>query len=350
MSNPNQSYFDKYFDPVVRDIDRVNIYEFENGMDYELVQSGEEINLDSIKKAQAKVLKNLKKDPAYYTNMLAAESVKMFGEYGTGKGRSVKSSTAKEAEAVKKDGKMPKENKQDSPFGVKDEVKGKYKSSGMEPAKKALKESYNSIDELPTPAMLINMEPSRLKAAIEAMDEKDKNAFKMKFKNTLPKFKDQLKKKLEDINLDLDLNETKGIPAEQLKKLKALVNKFKEEGKKDLADALERLINKGLDETMDYKISNQSTSTDPGYYSHGTTKYFDENVNVGDSRKIRLTPTTKNQILTLVHEMAKQIKEGDAYDVKTSSGQVITKSFPNDNAAREFDRQNNNIVSVQKIR
>ena len=278
MNNPNQSYFDKYFDPVVRDIDRVNIYEFENGMDYELTQSGKEINLDSIKEAQTKVLKNLKKDPAYYTNMLAAESVKMFGEYGTGKGRVAKSTTAKEAEAIKKDGKMPKENKQDSPFGVKDEVKGKYKSSGMEPTKKSLKESYSSINDLPTPAMLINMDKAKLKAAINNMDEKDKNAFKMKLKNTSAQIKDQLTKKIKNLNLDLDLNETKGIPAEQLKKLKALVNKFKEEGKKDLADALERLINKGLDETMDYKISNQSTSTDPGYYSHGTTKYFDENV------------------------------------------------------------------------
>ena len=39
-----------------------------------------------------------------------------------------------------------------------------------------------------------------------------------------------------------------------------------------------------------------------------------------DSRKIKLTPTTKNQILTLVHEMAKSMKENNAYDFKTSSG------------------------------
>ena len=288
MNNPNQSYFDKYFDPVVRDIDRVNIYEFENGMDYELTQSGKEINLDSIKSAQAKVLKNLKKDPAYYTNLLAAESVKMFGEYGSGKGRVAKSTTAKEAEAQKKDGKSPKINKQDSPFGVKDELKGKYKSSGMEPTKKSLKESYSSVNDLPTPAMLINMDKAKLKAAIDNMDEKDKNAFKMKLKNTAAQIKDQLKKKIKDLKIDFD-----------------------------------------LDETMDYKISNQSTSTEPGNYSQGTMKYFDENVNVADSRKIRLTPTTKNQIMTLVHETIEealfQNKLNPSQVISVKPGEVITK-------------------------
>ena len=85
MSNPNKSYFDKYFDPVVKEIDRVNVYEFENGMDYELVQLGGKIDPENIKKAQSKVLSNLKKDPAYYTNQLATESAKLVGEYGSGK-------------------------------------------------------------------------------------------------------------------------------------------------------------------------------------------------------------------------------------------------------------------------
>ena len=83
MSNPNKSYFDKYTLPVVRDIDKVNIYEFENGMDYEMTTSGKTINIDTIKEAQSKVLKNLKKDPNYYTNMLVNETIKMVGEYGS---------------------------------------------------------------------------------------------------------------------------------------------------------------------------------------------------------------------------------------------------------------------------
>ena len=155
MSNPNKSYFDKYTDPVVREIDKVNIYEFENGMDYELTISGKPINVDTIKEAQNKVLKNLKKDPTFYTNMLVNETIKMVGEYGSGKKPGVRS-TAKSAESVKKDGKMPKASKQDAPFGGKDEVKGKYKSSGMEPAKKVpgslneskqIKESFKSLEK-----------------------------------------------------------------------------------------------------------------------------------------------------------------------------------------------------------
>ena len=155
MSNPNKSYFDKYTDPVVREIDKVNIYEFENGMDYELTISGKPINVDTIKEAQNKVLKNLKKDPTFYTNMLVNETIKMVGEYGSGKKPGVRS-TAKSAESVKKDGKMPKASKQDAPFGGKDEVKGKYKSSGMEPAKKVpgslneskqIKESFQSLEK-----------------------------------------------------------------------------------------------------------------------------------------------------------------------------------------------------------
>jgi hypothetical protein len=112
------------------------------------------------------------------------------------------------------------------------------------------------------------------------------------------------------------MSESKGIPSEQLTKLKQLVSKLKEEGKKDLASALERLLNKGVEEGMDYTISNQETADKPGpgFYNRGTLSGFEEDinedVNVIDSRKIKLTPTTKNQILTLVHEMAKEMKEG----------------------------------------
>lgn len=252
MNNPNQSYFDKYFDPVVRDIDRVNIYEFENGMDYELTQSGKEINLDSIKSAQAKVLKNLKKDPAYYTNMLAAESVKMFGEYGTGKGRVAKSTTAKEAESIKKDGKAPKVNKQDSPFGVKNELKGKYKSSGMEPTKKSLKEAYD-LDNASTETDPAGYSHGRL------MPEEDEKA-----------------------------------------KEKSAYDKKREEDEK-AKEMARNAMKKSL----------------------GLKK---EDVNVGDSRKIRLTPTTKNQIFTLVHEAVKSLKE-ESEEVKTLNTQLAAKEI-----------------------
>ena len=120
----------------IAEIDRVNVYEFENGMDVELTELGGELTSENIRKAQAKVLKNLKKDPAFYTNKIAEETIKRFGEYGSGKKKVGKSATAKDAEKVKADGGKAKVKPTDAPYGTKEEVKGKFKSSGMEPAKK----------------------------------------------------------------------------------------------------------------------------------------------------------------------------------------------------------------------
>ena len=321
MSNPNKSYFDKYITPVVREIDKVNVYEFENGMDYELTTSGKTINVDTIKEAQSKVLKNLKKDPNFYTNMLVNETIKMVGEYGSGKKPGVKS-TAKSAESVKKDGKMPKADKQDAPYGLKDEVKGKYKSSGMEPAKKvpgSLNEGYDIFTLNPESyfqAMDNNGELiKKVRDAIKGDDAKKKHVIDKLKKHAeqsrnIERLKDKVKKAIKNIN-DAPMRESKGIPSEQLTKLKQLVSKLKEEGKKDLASALERLLDKGVEEGMDYTISNQETADKPGpgFYNRGTLSGFEEDinedVNVKDSRKIKLTPTTKNQILTLVHEVVK---------------------------------------------
>ena len=418
MSNPNKSYFDKYTDPVVREIDKVNIYEFENGMDYELTISGKPINVDTIKEAQNKVLKNLKKDPTFYTNMLVNETIKMVGEYGSGKKPGVRS-TAKSAESVKKDGKMPKASKQDAPFGGKDEVKGKYKSSGMEPAKKVpgslneskqIKESFQSLEKKlekggkshkaaakiagkvanlkrmghgsgPTAKQkarfsegydVYTLNPASYLAAMDHNghliksvrdaikgDIAEKNIVINKLKkyaekhDTDQEIQDKVKKAIKNINDSVPMRESKGIPTEQLKKLKQLVSKLKDEGKKDLASALERLLNKGVDEGMDYTISNQMTTDDPGDYNAGTMKFFekdnkiDEDVNVADSRKIRLTPTTKNQILTLVHEMAKQVKEGAAV---TTPGGVTLGGYRSDaeaqKAAQTLRNQTGDSVQV----
>jgi hypothetical protein len=93
--------------PSLSEIDRVNVYEFENGMDVELTNMGGEITSENIKKAQAKVLKNLKKDPAYYTNQLAEESIKLVGAYGSGKKPG--NQTKKSAEKVKAEVSGPKD-------------------------------------------------------------------------------------------------------------------------------------------------------------------------------------------------------------------------------------------------
>ena len=89
--------------PSIHEIDMVNVYEFENGMDVELTKLGGELTTENIRKAQSKVLKKLKKDPAFYTNEIAKETIKKFGEYGSGKKKKSRYQTKKDAEAVKAD-------------------------------------------------------------------------------------------------------------------------------------------------------------------------------------------------------------------------------------------------------
>lgn len=135
----NQSYFNKYTDPMQKEIDRVNVYELESGMDYELTTLGGEINPENIKKAQAKVLKNLRQDPAYYTNRLASDSVKLVGEWGSGKKPGTRN-TAKSAEAVKAEVKTPK-----------DDTLTKDKANEMKVAKKDVKANVRKDSKIKNP-------------------------------------------------------------------------------------------------------------------------------------------------------------------------------------------------------
>jgi hypothetical protein len=89
--------------PSIHEIDMVNVYEFENGMDVELTKLGGELTSENIRKSQSKVLKNLKKDPAFYTNKIAKETIERFGEYGSGKKKKSRYQTKKDAEGVKAD-------------------------------------------------------------------------------------------------------------------------------------------------------------------------------------------------------------------------------------------------------
>jgi hypothetical protein len=213
----------------IAEIDRVNVYEFENGMDVELTELGGELTSENIRKAQAKVLKNLKKDPAFYTNQIAEETIKRFGEFGSGKKKVGKSTTAKDAEKVKADGGKAKVKPTDAPYGTKEEVKGKFKSSGMEPAKKvkgSLKESVYSTDGTPKHiiiAQLLGPDFYLAQKKEREWDKKDHDLFNRIFKMA------------------------------------------SEEGK----------VPK-MKENMDYTISNQTTSTDPAEYRGGTTQGLEE--------------------------------------------------------------------------
>jgi len=216
MSNPNQSYFDKYFDPVVKEIDRVNIYEFENGMDYELVQLGGKIDPENIKKAQGKVLSNLKKDPAFYTNQLATESAKLVGEYGSGK-KSGRYTTKDDSENVKAELKSPKEVVPTSKEANESKVVGKVEKTNVSKDKKVKTKTTKVTQMTNTPK-----KGKGIKSVME-MPGKEKK---------------------------ISLKENKGIPTQQKEKLEQLVAKLKQEGKVELADALARLIKSGVEESI----------------------------------------------------------------------------------------------------
>lgn len=259
MSNPNQAYFDKYIDPTVREIDRVNIYEFERGMDYELIQLGGIVDVEHIKKAQQKVLKNLKKDPSYYTNQLASDSVKLVGEYGSGK-KPGKKNTPKDAENTKADGKMPKADKQDAPYGGKETVKGKYKSSGMEPAKNNKQYSHTKkpLNENAIHDLLMNI----------GMDKAE--------------------------IVDLLQSIQAAIPPTLKTAPLATILAWMASKEKD-SD-----VGRITKEAMDYTISNQSTETDPADYDAGTLKSFEAH-----------SGSDKDTIASMRRQVANKVKGGD---------------------------------------
>jgi hypothetical protein len=209
--------------PSIAEIDRVNIYEFENGMDVELTNMGGEITSENIKKAQSKVLKNLKKDPAYYTNQLAEESIKLVGAYGSGKKPGNQTKT--DAEKVKAE-----------VSGPKDETPEKDKVNGLKTVGKVEKTNI-SKDKKPTNPNTV------VKAKQETYTAKKANGIK----STMA-----LPGKEKKININ-ENKEYQGISDEQKAKLEKVIAYLKQQGKKEMADALERLMKSGIKD-LDEKL------------------------------------------------------------------------------------------------
>ena len=209
--------------PSIAEIDRVNIYEFENGMDVELTNMGGEITSENIKKAQSKVLKNLKKDPAYYTNQLAEESIKLVGAYGSGKKPG--NQTKADAEKVKAE-----------VSGPKDETPGKDKINGLKAIGKVEKTNI-SKDKKPTNPNTV------VKAKQETYTAKKANGIK----STMA-----LPGKEKKININ-ENKEYQGISDEQKTKLEKVIAYLKQQDKKEMADALERLMKSGIKD-LDEKL------------------------------------------------------------------------------------------------
>jgi hypothetical protein len=171
---------------------------------------GGELTSDNIRKAQSKVLKNLKKDPAYYTNKIAEETVKTFGEYGSGK-KSGKYSTNKDAEAVKAEVKTPK-----------DETPKKDKANELKSVGKVEKSNI-SKDKKPTMAKKpkeMTQTPKKAKGIKKIMEMPGKE---------------------KKINLK-ENKESQDVSPEQRQKLEKVISSWRQSGKNDMADALERLL------------------------------------------------------------------------------------------------------------
>jgi len=205
----------------VQEIDRVNIYEFENGMDVELTELGGELTSENIRKAQSKVLANLKKDPTFYTNKIAQETVDRFGEYGSGKNKKGKYTNAKEAESAKADVKV-KETKEE-----------KDKNNEMKEISKVEKSNV-SKDKKPTMA-----------AKPKEMTQTPKKAKGIKSTMDMPG-------KEKKINLK-ENKEYQGISDEQKTKLEKTIEYLKQQGKTEMANALERLMKSGVKD-LDEKL------------------------------------------------------------------------------------------------
>ena len=209
--------------PSLSEIDRVNVYEFENGMDVELTNMGGEITSENIKKAQAKVLKNLKKDPAYYTNQLAEESIKLVGAYGSGKKPG--NQTKKSAEKVKAE-----------VSGPKDETPEKDKANELKTVGKVEKANV-SKDKKPTNPNTVTKAKQETYTAKKAKGIKSTMALPGKEKK---------------ININ-ENKEYQGISDEQKAKLEKTIEYLKQQGKNEMASALERLMKSGIKD-LDEKL------------------------------------------------------------------------------------------------
>jgi hypothetical protein len=209
--------------PSLSEIDRVNVYEFENGMDVELTNMGGEITSENIKKAQAKVLKNLKKDPAYYTNQLAEESIKLVGAYGSGKKPG--NQTKESAEKVKAE-----------VSGPKDETPEKDKANELKTVGKVEKANV-SKDKKPTNPNTVTKAKQETYTAKKAKGIKSTMALPGKEKK---------------ININ-ENKEYQGISDEQKAKLEKTIEYLKQQGKNKMASALERLMKSGIKD-LDEKL------------------------------------------------------------------------------------------------
>lgn len=339
----NQSYFNNYVNPLQKEIDRVNVYEFESGMDYEMTNLGGLVDPETIKKAQKKVLANLKKDPAYYTNKLAADSVKLVGEWGSGK-KPGKRNTAKSAEAVKAEVKTPK-----------DETPVKDKSNEMKVAKKDAKSNVRKDSKAKNPnnpgkVATMTQTPKKARGAkMMAMPGKEKKvALKENFSGPDTSLEEKLRKNapiskyVKDFEKS-DAPQFKGKTAKEKRNM-AIAAHAQANPKNPMRETEthnERMIKiiKQVDPHSPL-LKQDPEEWDSKEFKkimdkyHGNDKIIDmmkkgtklkEDVQVQDSRKIRLTPENLQAIKGMIKEMIYQSTKDPNTVISVNPGDKITK-------------------------
>jgi len=189
---------------VFDEIDRVNPYEFKRGINIEMGMQYKpipkyftpEFNPETLAKATKKVLKNLEKDPAYYTNMISAEFEKKSGllqhpkELKVGPDGRAKIPGFTDAKSNTETNQSKKERAKGGPEGVKE----------MKPSKKSMGgiKTMKSNDKLPKGVELMK----------ESLNEGGDYTFNGHFKaGELAKLKQQIP----DAEIDTDTEEGQSV-------------------------------------------------------------------------------------------------------------------------------------------
>lgn len=224
---------------IFNEIDRVNPYEFKRGLDIEMGMRykpipnyfTEDFNQEALVKATKKVLKNLEKDPAYYTNMISAEFEQKSGlkqhpkELKTGPDGLTKIKGFTDVKSNTETSLNKKEKAKGSPEGVKE----------MKPSKKSMGglKTMKSNDKLPKGVELMK----------ESLNEGGDYTFNGHFKKGEL---DKLKQQIPDVEVDTE--------AEEGQSIKTTVSS-KKYNEKTIEHAVNNVL--GLNKSSEFPIKGQ---------------------------------------------------------------------------------------------
>jgi hypothetical protein len=242
------------------EIDRLNPYEVKKGIDIEMGMQykptpnyfTDDFNPESLAKATRKVLKNLQKDPAYYTNMISLPTEKRTNMYQ----KPTESKT-------KADGYTKIKGLTDAKSNTETNLVKKERAKGSPEGVKEMKPSKRSMGGLKT--MKSN---DRLPKGVELMKEStEEYSFIGRFKGTQA---EDLRKSLpKDKAIDIEVEAEDGQKYTTYVRSKVYTEKQLEDAVREVGaimetarpltkEALENLIRKQLKESMDIGVDKKA--------------------------------------------------------------------------------------------